>query len=187
VLLGRAEPGGRLPVTFPAAESDSPVLHVTPAGKGVLACTEGLLIGYRGYDASGRVPRYPFGPGLGDPTWEYESIDCPAWLTEGRDLELFVRVRNTGGRSGKEVVQAYLAEPGDPASRGRPVRSLAAFAVVRVAAGEAAQARLTIPARSFARSDASLASWITPGGQFTVHVGRSSRDLRLTAPVRLSA
>jgi beta-glucosidase len=186
VLLGRAEPGGRLPVTMPAAETDSPVLHATPAGDGVLEYTEGLLIGYRGYDIAGRAPRYPFGHGLGYTTWEYESIDCPAWLGEGGDLTLSVRVRNDGSRPGKEVVQAYLAEPGDPASRGRPVRALAAFAVVRAAPGEMAQASLTIPARSFARYDESLARWITPGGVFTVHVGRSSRDLRLAALVGLS-
>ena len=187
VLLGRAEPGGRLPVTLPAAEADSPVLHATPAGEGVLAYAEGLLVGYRGYDAAGRTPRYPFGHGLGYTTWEYESIDCPTWLSEGYDLELSVRVRNSGSRPGKEVVQVYLAEPGDPASRGRPVRTLAAFGVVRAAPGEVAQARLTIPARSFARYDESLARWITPGGEFTVQAGRSSRDLRLAALVGLSA
>ncbi|MGH3304547.1 MAG: glycoside hydrolase family 3 protein, partial [Streptosporangiaceae bacterium] len=187
VLLGRAEPGGRLPVTLPAAETDSPVLDATPVGAGVLAYSEGLLIGYRGYDAVGRVPRYPFGHGLGYTTWEYESVDCPTWLSEGGDLELSVRVRNSGSRPGKEVVQVYLAEPGDPPSRGRPVRTLAAFAVVRAAPGEVARATLKVPARSFARYDEFLASWITPGGEFTVQVGRSSRDLRLTAHVRLSA
>jgi beta-glucosidase len=187
VLLGRAEPGGRLPVTLPAAEADSPVLHATPVGDGVLTYDEGLLIGYRGYDAAGRTPRYPFGHGLGYTTWDYESLDCPAWLSERGDLELTVRVRNIGSRPGKEVIQVYVAEPRDPASRGRPVRALAAFGVVRAAPGEVAQARLTVPARSFARYDQSLASWITSGDEFTVHVGSSSRDLRLTALVQLIA
>ena len=131
--------------------------------------------------------RHPFGPGLGYTTWEYESLDCPAWRSERGDLELTVRVRNSGSRPGKEVVQVYVAEPRDPASRGRPVRALAAFGVVRAASGEVAQARLTFPARSFARYDQSLASWITSGDEFTVHVGGSSRDLRLTALVRLIA
>jgi len=98
-----------------------------------------------------------------------------------------VRVRNTGSRPGKEVVQAYLAEPGDSARRGRPARALAAFAVAHAVPGESTQVRLTIPARAFARYDESLARWITPGGEFTVHVGRSSRDLPLQTPVRLSA
>jgi beta-glucosidase len=98
-----------------------------------------------------------------------------------------VTIRNTGQRPGKEVVQAYLAEPGQPADRGRPVRALAAFTVIRAAPGEAAVARLTIPRRAFARYDEDLASWIWPGGIFTVHVGRSSRDLPLRASVRWGA
>jgi beta-glucosidase len=93
-------------------------------------------------------------------------------------------VRNTGHRPGKEVVQAYLA---GPPGAGRPVRSLAAFAVVRAEPGERVTARLTIPARAFARYDEDLASWIWPGGEYTVHAGPSSRDLPLSAPVRCDA
>ncbi|HEY7323801.1 MAG TPA: glycoside hydrolase family 3 C-terminal domain-containing protein, partial [Streptosporangiaceae bacterium] len=187
VLLGHAEPGGRLPVTIPAAETAVPVLHAKPAEDGTLDYAEGLLIGYRGYDAAGLEPAYPFGHGLGYTTWAYDSLDCARWLPDGGDLELCVHIRNTGSRPGKEVVQAYLAEPGDPARRGRPVRALAAFAVVRAAPGEMAQVRVTIPARAFARYDESLASWISQAGEFTVQVGPSSRDLRLTAAVRLTA
>jgi len=187
VLLGHAEPGGRLPVTIPAKEGDSPVLHARPGESGVLRYDEGLLIGYRGYDAAGLEPAYPFGHGLGYTSWAYESVQCPGWLADGSDLELTVRVRNTGARAGKEVVQAYLAEPGDPARRGRPVRALAAFTVARAEPGESVQVQLTVPARAFSRYDESLARWITPGGQFTVHVGRSSRELPLSADVLLSA
>ena len=187
VLLGHAEPGGRLPVTIPAKEGESPVLHARPGDAGVLRYDEGLLIGYRGYDAAGLAPAYPFGHGLGYTSWEYESVQCPDWLAGDSDLELTVQVRNTGGRAGKEVVQLYLAEPGEPARRGRPVRALAAFAVAHGQPGEAVRVPLTVPARAFSRYDESLARWIAPGGEFAVHVGRSSRDLRLSAAVLLSA
>jgi beta-glucosidase len=202
VLLGRAEPGGRLPVSMPVTEADCPVLHAVPEQDGTLPYAEGLLVGYRGYDASGVAPLYPFGHGLGYTTWAYESLRCPPAVAEGGgpehtavaegagpehtvagSLELTVTVRNTGARPGKEVVQAYLAGPGQP-SAGRPVRVLAAFAAVRAAPGEAVQARLRIPARAFARYDESLATWIWPAGEYTVHVGRSSRDLPLSARVR---
>jgi beta-glucosidase len=182
VLLGAAEPGGRLPVTVPAAEADVLVLHADPDEDGVLRYSEGLLIGYRGYDASGITPRYPFGHGLGYTTWAYESIECADAVAAGEDIEVVVTVRNTGARLGKEVVQAYLAQP-DQRAANRPVRVLAAFAVVRAGPGEAVRARLKIPARAFARYDEDLARWIWPGGQFTVDVGRSSRSLLLTAPV----
>ena len=184
VLLGVAEPGGRLPVTFPATQQDAPVLHAAPAADGTLRYTEGLLVGYRGYDASGIAPLYPFGHGLGYTSWAYEVLDCHGGVAEGADLEVTVTVRNTGRRPGKEVVQAYLA---GPPGAGRPVRSLAGFAVVRAEPGERVTARLTIPARAFARYDEDLASWIWPGGEYTVHAGPSSRDLPLSAPVRCGA
>ena len=180
VLLGAAEPGGRLPVTLPAAESDCPVLRAMPVD-GVLRYNEGLLIGYRGYDRQGVTPQFAFGHGLGYTTWAYESLRVSAGdHGPGGDPELTVTVRNTGSRPGKEIVQAYLAAPqGDDA---RPLRVLAAFAAVTVEPGEAAEVTLRVPGRAFTRYDEDTGTWVPVPGQFTVHVGRSSRDLRLTLP-----
>jgi beta-glucosidase len=182
VLLGRSEPGGRLPVTLPAAEADCPVLHAVPRD-GVLDYREGLLIGYRGYDASLRRPHFPFGHGLGYTSWAYESLRAAtADLAGGDDLGVTVTLRNTGTRPGREVVQAYLAGP--PSDPGAPPRQLAAFAVVKAAPGASAEVTLTVPARAFARWDEQAGAWAWPPGPFTVHVGRSSRDLRLSVQVR---
>jgi beta-glucosidase len=181
VLLGLAEPGGRLPVTMPASEADCPVLHATPVD-GMLSYDEGLLIGYRGYDAARIAPRFPFGHGLGYTTWAYESLQANTRsLAPGADLELLVTVRNTGTRHGREVIQAYLAGP--PGEVTRPVRALAAFGIAEAEPGEPAEVRLRLPARAFARWDEKTAGWVWPRELFTVHVGRSSRDLRLSAPV----
>jgi beta-glucosidase len=181
VLLGAAEPGGRLPVTMPVAEADCPVLHAIP-DDGVLDYSEGLLIGYRGYDANGTDPRYPFGHGLGYTTWDYDSLAGGGPLAAGDDLDLAVTIRNTGARPGREVVQAYVAgPPGDPA---RPARALAAFGSAVAEPGGTAEVRLRIPARAFARWDEQAGGWAWPAGRFEVQVGRSARDLRLTAEVR---
>jgi beta-glucosidase len=182
VLLGRAEPGGRLPVTIPVAEADCPVLHSVPDA-GQLPYTEGLLIGYRGYDQAGKTPRFAFGHGLGYTTWEYLSAGAESTAV-GPDggVELTVVIRNTGRRRGREVVQAYveplMAEPG------RPVRTLAAFAAATAEAGESAEVRLNVPARAFARYDETARAWTWPPGDFAVRVGRSSGDLRLSVRVK---
>jgi beta-glucosidase len=182
VLLGRAEPGGRLPVTLPAAEADCPVLHARPRD-GRLDYAEGLLIGYRGYDAAGIAPLFPFGHGLGYTTWDYESVDgATGTLAPGADAKLRVRVRNTGSRPGREVVQAYVT--GAPGDGGRPVRVLGAFGGVTAAAGAAAEVTLRVPARLFAVFDEEAGRWSWPPGEFTVQVGRSARDLRLSVTVR---
>ena len=182
VLLGQTEPGGRLPVTLPAAEADCPVLYSVPA-EGRLEYREGLLIGYRGYDRSGAKPHFPFGHGLGYTRWAYESAAADASVaTPDGDLGVTVVLRNTGPRTGREIVQAYLEPPTvDP---GRPVRVLAAFAAVTAAPGEHAEARLTVPARAFARYDEATGTWVRPSGEFTIRIGRSSADLPLHLRVK---
>jgi beta-glucosidase len=182
VLLGLAEPGGRLPVTIPVAEADCPVLHSVP-DQGLLDYTEGLLIGYRGYDQAGTAPRFAFGHGLGYTTWEYLSAAAEsAAVGPDDDLGLIVWIRNTGPRRGREVIQAYV-EP-VTAEIGRPVRTLAAFAAVTAEPGESAEVRVTVPARAFARYDETAGAWVWPPGEFAVRVGRSSADLCLSVRVK---
>jgi beta-glucosidase len=186
VLLGRVEPGGRLPVTLPTAEADCPVLHAVPRD-GLISYDEGLLIGYRGYDAAMIRPHFPFGHGLGYTTWAYESLRAAtSELAANEHLDLVVRVRNTGSRAGREVVQAYLAAPpGEGDDVARPPRELAAFASVSVQPGAPANVAIRVPARAFARWDSGTGGWVWPTGRFTLHVGRSSQDLRLSTEVQL--
>ena len=181
VLTGAAEPGGRLPVSIPKAEVDSPVLGAEPeAGK--LVYSEGLLVGYRGYDRSGTDPLFGFGHGLGYTQWEYESIEAAATsIGSGDDLDLLVKLRNRGARAGREVVQVYLEGPDDDPSR--PVRILAGFANVGAEPGAQVTARLSVPSRAFARYDEGLGRWDAEPGAYTIRAGRSSRDLRVSVEV----
>ncbi len=193
VLLGAAEPGGRLPVSLPRREEDCPVL-VTEPNFGTLVYSEGLLTGYRGYDRRGIDPLFCFGHGLGYTDWEYVTLGPGATeLAAGDDLEVTVTVRNIGGRTGREVIQLYLEPGGDsdgpsPAAAldtGRPVRTLAAFAPVVAKPGDQVSARLTVPARCFARFDEAEQRWVWPAGTWSLRAGRSSRDLRLSRRVRV--
>lgn len=119
VLLGRAEPGGRLPTTFPAALADVPVpLPAVQPVDGELRYEEGTSVGYRAYRDRGVTPAFCFGHGLGYTTWEYLAAEVDGDVVR-------VALRNTGERAGREVVQVYAADP---------VR-LAGFAVVEAEAG----------------------------------------------------
>ena len=182
-LLGIVEPGGRLPVTVPRDEADSPVLHAHPEA-GDLVYKEGLLVGYRGYDRSGIDPHFAFGHGLGYTDWTYEAILPDAGsITASEDFSCTVTVRNTGQRAGREVVQLYLEGPDpDPTE---PMRVLAAFASVHAEAGARTTAKLTVPARLFQRFDESTRAWVPVPGTYTLQVGRSSRDIRLKAKMVL--
>jgi beta-glucosidase len=182
-LSGAVEPGGRLPISVPRDEADSPVLRADPEA-GELNYTEGLLVGYRGYDRRGSEPLFSFGHGLGYTDWSYESLTASATSIKAHeDLELVVTVRNSGKRAGRDVVQVYLEGPDDDPRR--PIRVLAAFAGVGAGPGESAEARLTVPARLFARFDEGRSEWVWHPGTYTLHAARSSRDLRLNTEVVL--
>ncbi|HEY6469983.1 MAG TPA: glycoside hydrolase family 3 C-terminal domain-containing protein [Candidatus Dormibacteraeota bacterium] len=182
-LLGVVEPGGRLPLSIPRHERDSPVLDATPKG-GELDYAEGLLVGYRGFDRSGREPLFCFGHGLGYTDWKYESLVAETQtISANADLAVTVRLTNTGGRAGREVVQVYLEAPDDDPSR--PLRVLAGFATIDADAGDSVDVRVVLPARTFARFDPDAHAWVWRSGTYTVRAGRSSRDLRLSATVQL--
>ncbi|HEX4361485.1 MAG TPA: glycoside hydrolase family 3 C-terminal domain-containing protein [Pseudonocardia sp.] len=176
VLLGRAEPGGRLPMTWPAAEADVPVLNTRPAD-GVLHYDEGVHIGYRAWLRAGRAPAYPFGHGLGYTSWELADLVVAA-PDSGEPATVTVTVHNTGRRAGRQVVQAYLSRPGSTVDR--PVRWLAGFASVHAEPGTRHEVSIPLPARAFEHWDA---GWRTEPGRFTVHVGTDAEHLPLHAPL----
>ncbi|MYV94104.1 glycosyl hydrolase [Streptomyces sp. SID1034] len=175
VLLGHAEPGGRLPTTWPAGLADAPVTEVRPTD-GQLPYEEGLFIGYRGYDRAGVAPAYPFGHGLGYTGWEYESLEVtPA--------QAKVRVRNTGTREGRETVQIYLAPVADAVER--PVRWLAGFASVAAAAGESVEVEIPLHGRAFEVWDEEAGAWTFVPGQYEVRACASLADARLSATLEV--
>jgi beta-glucosidase len=170
VLLGAAEPGGRLPTTWPATEDEVPVLATTPVD-GVVAYDEDIHIGYRAWLRAGTEPAYPFGHGLGYTSWELTG------LTATPD-EVSLTVRNTGDRAGKQVVQVYLSR--ESSTVDRPERWLAGYAVVRAEAGQTERVTVGLARRSFQHWDQ---GWRTEPGEFTVHAGSSVADLPLTARI----
>jgi len=183
VLLGVMEPGGRLPVSLPRTEADSPVLLAHPEA-GDLVYAEGLLVGYRGFDRAASEPLFAFGHGLGYTDWSYQSVaPAAASLAGGEDLDVTVTLRNAGTRTGREVVQLYVEGPDDDVRR--PIRALAAFAPVSADAGEEVAVRLTVPARAFMRFDEVRREWRSHPADYTLRVGRSSRDLRVSARVEV--
>ncbi|GAA3475460.1 beta-glucosidase H [Nonomuraea roseola] len=172
VLYGDAEPGGRLPTTWPVRLADSPVVDVTPV-EGQVPYEEGVFIGYRGWEKLERTPAFWFGHGLGYTSWSYDSI-----AAEGSTVT--VAVTNTGPREGREVVQVYLSAP---TPDGRPARWLAGFDVVEAAPGETVLTTVFLPERAFqVWTDE---GWTTVPGEYTVEAGRSVADRRLGATTKI--
>ncbi|MFF7245345.1 beta-glucosidase [Embleya sp. NPDC008237] len=179
VLLGRSEPGGRLPMTWPEHEDDPAVLSTTPIA-GRLDYAEGIHIGYRGWARAGATPAYPFGHGLGWTTWEHVGIETAA---SGADFVARVTMRNTGPRAGRQLLQAYLSRAEGIVER--PALWLAGYTWASAPAGAEVTVDLPIPARAFEHWSAEAGCRETEPGRYTLHVGASSADLPLTATLEV--
>ena len=175
VLFGVAEPGGRLPVTFPKRLEDTPAFLHHPGAHDRTEYAEGLLIGHRWYDARGIEPLFSFGHGMGYTTWEVVSAHTSATSGGGAavGVTVDVTVRNTGRRAGSTVVQCYV-EP-VVAREGRPVRTLQGFAKIHADPGAESTVRIVLPERAFSRWDPDLHTFVAHAGR--VMVGFSSAAL----------
>jgi beta-glucosidase len=173
VLFGDADPGGRLPATFPRSEADLPTAGDPEAYPGVgekETYKEGLLVGYRFYDAKGKSPAYPFGFGRSYTRFTYSKLRL---RRRGSAVKVALTVRNTGRRTGSAVPQVYVADPG---AAGEPPRQLKGFAKLRLGRREARRVHLTLGRRAFAHWDG---GWQLTPGCYTVLAGANSRALAL--------
>ena len=173
VLLGVAEPGGRLPITIPRRLEDSPAFAHHPGRDGRAVYGEGLLIGQRWYDARGILPAFSFGHGLGYTTWKLGTAHVVGDITKG--IQIRVPVRNVGDRAGSTVVQCYV-EPAT-AVDGRPLRTLQGFAKVSAAAGATANAIIELDTRAFSRWDVATHDWVVAAGDYAIMLGWSAAEL----------
>lgn len=185
LLLGATAPAGRLAETIPVRYQDNPTIGAFPGEHGQVRYGEGLLIGYRWYDAHRLPVAYPFGHGLSYTTFTYSGLEV-AVSTAGADpvVEVTLTVANTGTRTGTEIVQLYVTDP--EASVYRPEQELRGFARVTLAPGQSAPVRIRLDRRAFAFWHEPARRWVVEGGVFGIRAGASSRDIRLSTTVELA-
>lgn len=183
ILFGDVDPSGKLPVTFPTDAAQSPTAGPPryPAEHGRYLYSEGLDVGYRGYDAAGSTPLFPFGYGLSYTTFAYSGLSVGTFASDG-SVDVRATVTNTGTRPGTDVAQLYL---GCPPAAGEPPRSLKTFERVTLGAGASRQLTFHLSRGDFQTWDVRAHAWGVGPGDYTVWVGDSSRDLPLHANVTL--
>ncbi|WP_026555150.1 glycoside hydrolase family 3 C-terminal domain-containing protein [Arthrobacter sp. 35W] len=180
LLFGIANPSGRLTETMPLRLEDTPAYLDFPGEAGHVTYGEGLFVGYRHYDARAMEVSFPFGHGLSYTSFEY--LDLRIEATDG-GARLTVAVRNSGGRAGREVVQAYLQAPGSRVQRAE--RELKGFGSIELQPGETGVVVITVPRDDFAFYDTTVQAWLVEDLEYRFQVGASSRDLRLDASIRI--
>ncbi len=184
VLVGVVNPSGRLTETVPVRLQDTPAYLNFPNENSHIRYGEGIYVGYRWYDARDMEVSYPFGHGLSYTTFEYSDLSV-ASNGPGEGVDVEVTVTNTGTRAGRDVVQFYTSKPDSRV--GRPPRELKGFAVTRdLEPGENETVSVTIDRNDLAYWDTRVDRWIVEPGEYAIHAGASSRDVRLSATVELA-
>ena len=186
ILLGRANPCGKLAETFPLKLSDTPAHLNWPGGAGTVQYGEGLFIGYRYYDARELPVLFPFGHGLSYTTFAYSNARASAQTFRDVDgLTVTVDVTNTGHMAGKEIVQVYVHDR--VSGLARPEKELKGFAKVALEPGETQSVAIKLDFRAFAYYHPEYKQWITEDGDFDILIASSAADIHHTLAVTLES
>lgn len=181
VLYGNVNPSGKITETIPNRLEDVPSFLHFPGDDTGVRYGEGLFVGYRGYDASGTDVAFPFGHGLSYTTFGYSDL---AVTPTDTGVLVSLTVTNTGDRAGREVVQAYASIAHSAVVR--VPRELKGFASVALEPGAAGRFEIPIASSELAYWSVTDQAWVIEGGEYTIEVGSSSRDLRLSGTVTVA-
>ena len=186
IITGKISPSGKLPISIETKIEDNPCSanyhenvdrvrskKINPHAR--VEYREGLFMGYRGYEKTGVKPLFPFGFGLSYTTFEYSNINI---VEDGKEFVVNFDVKNTGKVAGAEVAQVYVGD--DECTLIRPAKELKGFDKVFLQPGESKTVSVRLDNEAFRFFDPILRQWVVEPGVFTVHVGASSADIRLT-------
>ncbi|RRJ64605.1 glycosyl hydrolase [Paenibacillus oralis] len=178
ILFGITNPSGKLAETFPLSLKQNPSHPFFPGEGDKVEYREGIFVGYRYYETKDITPLFPFGHGLSYTTFTYSDLRLDqSRITDQETLHAYVKVKNTGGRFGQEIVQFYVRAVSSNVLR--PEKELKGFMKVALEPGEEKVVSVTLDKRSFAYYNVELKDWHVETGEYEVLVGASSRDILL--------
>lgn len=191
ILFGDVNPSGKLPITMEKQASDNPAYATFPTPVNQhpdsIAYSEGVFVGYRGYDQNHIQPLFPFGFGLSYTTFSFSPLSItPSAYNGTQPITVSFTVTNTGKVAGAEVAQLYVGEKNAPVPR--PVRELKGFQKVFLQPGQSQKVTLQLDQRSFAYWNVNIEKWDAPNDTYNVWVGSSEQvsDLPRTGQVSVT-
>ncbi len=175
VLFGDSDPGGRLPITFPAADAQGPAPPTRPERypgvNGEQRYDEGIFVGYRWYDQFHQRPLFPFGYGLSYADFRFGHLRV---RPDHGGVVATTRVTNTSRRAGSTVAQAYLSFP---RSTGEPPRQLKGYEKVELGPGQSTVVSFRLDRADLSYYDEGAHRQVVADGRYALFAGSSSRDL----------
>ena len=186
ILYGIVNPSGKLAETFPIKFEDTPSFLNFPGERLEVKYAESIFVGYRYYDTKKMPVLFPFGHGLSYTTFEYSNLRVSKERAKDNEpIDVYVTIKNTGSVEGKEAVQLYIGD--DECDFNRPTKELKDFQKVSLKPGESKELKFTLNFRSFAFWQPEIHKWYVQTGDFTIYVGSSSADIRLTKKIFVEA
>ncbi len=187
ILFGITNPSGKLPASFERKLEDNPTYnsyHDTDNDLKVFY-SEGLFVGYRGYDKSDVKPRYPFGFGLSYTTFDYSDAKSDKTdYKSGEVVKVSATITNTGNYDGAEAVQVYVSDK--ESSLERPIKELKDFAKVFLKKGESKEVSFELDKNAFSYYNPEKHGWVLEPGAFDILIGNSSEDIRQTVSININ-
>ena len=204
VLSGKANPSGKLPMTWPINFADHKSSENFPIDKASTMLSfnfeggakfdgekdvdytnyeEGIYVGYRWFDTLKKAVSYPFGYGLSYTKFEYSNM---TQTHNGDEVTVTVDVKNIGSTAGKEVVQLYAVAP--QSELDKPAQELKAFAKTpNLKPEETATVTLKFNVADLASFVEAQNAWVVEAGTYNIKVGANSRDTRIEFPIEVAA
>jgi len=178
IVLGYANPSGKLPMTFPKKLSDVPAERLGMYSKDSLTMyyTDDIYVGYRFFDTYKVEPQFPFGHGLSYTTFAYSNIVVKK---NGNSTTVTFNVKNTGKTAGADVAQLYVKQ--EMSVLPRPEKELKGFQKIFLKAGEEKQVTINLDKDAFSYYNDNKHAWVSEAGTYDILVGSSSKEIYLTA------
>lgn len=184
IIFGNVNPSGKLPMTFEKKWADNPAFnsyHDHDGDKHV-AYTEGVFIGYRGYDKNKTEVQYPFGHGLSYTTFKLSGMKVSEQQPDG-SVTISCKLTNTGRRGGAQVIQAYVGKENGTVER--PAKELKQYKKIYLEPNESATVNITIPRSAFTYYNTDKNDFDIEPGMHNIALGFSSRDIKATTTVNI--
>ena len=191
IITGKISPSGKLPISIETKLEDNPSAanyhenvdrirpkDINPHSR--VEYREGIFMGYRGYEKNGVKPLFPFGFGLSYTSFDYSNLSI---AKDGGEFVVSFDIKNTGKVAGAEVAQVYVGD--DECSLVRPAKELKGFDKVFLKAGETKRVSIRLDEEAFRFYDPIERKFKVEAGSFTVKVGSSSADIRLTGKLEV--
>ena len=183
ILIGKVNPSGKLPTTFPKKLSDTPAYSTYPGKDLQMDYEEGLFIGYRWYDRESIEPLFPFGHGLSYTSFEYSNLRAIPPKGDSSVAAFEVDITNTGDVAGKEVLQGYITV--NKSQIERPQKELKKFEKISLESGETKKVKFELSEKDLSFWSTENNAWQDEPAEYLFSIGASATDIKDSVSVWL--